>query len=80
VALDFERGLDYSGLDGPGHAPAPAPRLSKKQGGRHMDFMLHASLLALGCATFFGIIFCSQCPDCGWHEWVSERLGRERSE
>jgi hypothetical protein len=45
-----------------------------------MDFMLHASLLALGCATFFGIIFCSQCPDCGWHEWVSERLGRERSE
>lgn len=43
-----------------------------------MDFMLHASLLALGCATFFGIILCSRCPDCGWHEWVSERLGKDR--
>ena len=45
-----------------------------------MDFMLHASLVALGCATFFGIIFCSGCPDCGWHEWVSERLGRDRAD
>jgi len=42
-----------------------------------MGFLLHASLLALGCATFFGAILVSRCPDCGWHEWVSERFGRD---
>jgi hypothetical protein len=72
--------LDYIGLDGAGTVLAPAPMLFGKQGGGHMGFMLHASLLALGCATFFGIIFCSRCPDCGWHEWVGERLGRDRPE
>jgi len=45
-----------------------------------MDFLLHTSLIALGCATFFGVILCSACPDCGWHEWVSERLGRDRAD
>jgi hypothetical protein len=42
-----------------------------------MDIVLHASILALGCATFFGIILCSSCPDCGWHEWVSELIGKD---
>jgi hypothetical protein len=42
-----------------------------------MDLLVHASILALGCATFFGIILCSSCPDCGWHEWVSDLFSRE---
>jgi len=43
-----------------------------------MGIMMHAGIIALGCATFFGIILYSGCPDCGWHEWVSERLGRDK--
>jgi len=45
-----------------------------------MGLMLHASILALGCATFFGVVLYSRCPDCGWHEWVSDRFGRDRDD
>jgi len=45
-----------------------------------MDIVLHASILALGCATFVGGILYARCPDCGWHEWVSELFGRDEAE
>jgi hypothetical protein len=42
---------------------------------------LHAIVLALGCATFFGVLFAIRCPHCSWLEWISDRAGEdERSE
>jgi hypothetical protein len=46
--------------------------------GMEPDIVLHATVLAIGCATFFGVILCSRCPDCGWHEWVGELFDRDR--
>ena len=34
--------------------------------GLEHDITLQAAVLAFGCATFFGVILCSQCPNCGW--------------
>jgi hypothetical protein len=34
---------------------------------------LHIGILVLGLATFVGVILYSQCPRCGWLEWISER-------
>lgn len=45
-----------------------------------MGIVMHASILALGCATFVGAILCARCPDCGWHEWVSELFGRDETD
>jgi hypothetical protein len=35
--------------------------------------LLHAGILIFGLATFVGLILLSQCPRCGWLEWVGER-------
>ncbi|WP_296943027.1 hypothetical protein [uncultured Massilia sp.] len=40
--------------------------------GFESDVALQATLLLIGCATFFGALLCSRCPRCGWLEWVSE--------
>ncbi len=34
---------------------------------------LHAGILGLGLATFVGVILVSQCPRCGWLEWIGGR-------
>ncbi|MGB9110513.1 MAG: hypothetical protein WCC39_17640 [Telluria sp.] len=34
---------------------------------------LHVVILALGLATFVGLILYSWCPRCGWLEWIGER-------
>jgi hypothetical protein len=88
--LDFGAGPEYSGFNGLGRMQPPAANLSDKQGRPperyrpemedDMGIMLHAGILALGCATFVGIILCSGCPDCGWQEWVSERFGADRTD
>jgi hypothetical protein len=46
--------------------------------GFESDIALQATLLVLGCATFFGVLWCSRCPDCSWLEWVSGRGDDER--
>lgn len=48
--------------------------------GMEPNLLLHASVLALGLATFFGVILCSHCPDCGWHEWVSDLFGKDSAD
>ena len=45
--------------------------------GLEHDITLQAAVLAFGCATFFGVIPCSHCPNCGWLEWVSELFGKD---
>jgi hypothetical protein len=35
--------------------------------------LLHAGILGFGLATFVGVILYSQCPRCGWLEWISGR-------
>jgi hypothetical protein len=41
--------------------------------GFESDIALQATLLVIGCATFFGALLVSNCPRCSWLEWVSER-------
>ena len=45
--------------------------------GLESDLALQIAVLGLGCATFFGVILCSRCPNCSWLEWISEKLGRD---
>lgn len=41
---------------------------------------LHAIVLALGCATFFGVLLAIRCPHCSWLEWISDRGGDRAGE
>jgi hypothetical protein len=41
---------------------------------------LHAGILVFGLATFFGVILYSQCPRCGWFEWIGERADSDETE
>jgi hypothetical protein len=78
--LDFVRRLDYIDPDGLVEPTARGEVFRPKFFGKvedDMGLLLHASLLALGCATFFCAILATRCPDCGWHEWVSERFGKD---
>lgn len=45
--------------------------------GLESNLALQAAVLAFGCATFAGVVLCSQCPRCGWLEWVSDLLDRD---
>jgi hypothetical protein len=82
--------LDYIGLDGLGQRRKPAATLSHKRTldaaaperraeEKTMNLLVHASILALGCATFFGIILYSNCPACGWHEWVGDLFDKDKA-
>lgn len=45
--------------------------------GLESNLALQATVLALGCATFFGVILCGRCPRGCWQEWVSELMGSD---
>jgi hypothetical protein len=42
--------------------------------------LLHAGILVCGLATFVGLILLSQCPRCGWLEWIGERQDSDSAE
>ncbi|WP_162600556.1 hypothetical protein [Massilia sp. WG5] len=42
--------------------------------------VLHAGVLILGLATFVGLILYTQCPRCGWLEWISDRSASDDAE
>lgn len=41
---------------------------------------LHLGILALGLATFVGVILYSRCPRCGWLEWIGDRADSDDAE
>lgn len=45
--------------------------------GLEWNIALQAAVLACGCATFFGVILCSRCPNCSWLEWIGDRGGND---
>lgn len=45
--------------------------------GLEPNVTLHIAVLALGCATFFGVLTVGRCPHCSWLEWISDRPGSD---
>lgn len=45
--------------------------------GLEPNVALHATVLALGCATFLTVLMASRCPHCSWLEWISDSRGDE---
>lgn len=66
-ALDSRHERDYIDIQGREDA------MTNIFHGFESDIALQATLLVLGCATFFGVLWCSRCPDCNWLEWISGR-------
>lgn len=48
--------------------------------GLEPNIVLHAAVLASGCATFCIFLLVSRCPHCSWLEWISDRRGDEERE
>lgn len=45
--------------------------------GLEPNMLLHAAVLACGCATFVVVLMIVRCPHCSWLEWISDRRGDE---
>jgi hypothetical protein len=48
--------------------------------GFEWNIAAQATVLAAGCATFFGVVLCSRCPHCSWLEWVGEIFGKDEED
>lgn len=48
--------------------------------GFEWNITLQIALLICGCATFFGVVLYSRCPNCSWLEWIGDKRGGEDEE